>query len=257
MVEHRQVETDYLVVGAGAMGMAFVDSLIEHSDADVVMVERRHRAGGHWLDSYPFVQLHQPSANYGVNSTVLGQDRIEPDGSDAGFPVLANGKLLPRLGPRPLVPTGMVLAAVGLIIFTRLGAHSDYVTHILPGLLVLGVGIGLAVSSSTNTATAGVEPDDAGVASAMVNTSQQIGGSIGTSFLKTLAAAAVTTFVASHQAGPTLAAQAALHSYTVVFWWSAGILAAGAVATLLLFRSGAVAPAPDEHARPALVHSSS
>ena len=60
--------TDYLVVGAGAMGVAFVDSLIEHSDADVVMVDRRHRAGGHWLDSYPFVQLHQPSATYGVNS---------------------------------------------------------------------------------------------------------------------------------------------------------------------------------------------
>lgn len=91
MVEHRQLETDYLVVGAGAMGIAFVDSLIEHSDLDVVVVERRHRAGGHWLDSYPFVQLHQPSANYGVNSTVLGQDRIEPDGSDAGFYERASG----------------------------------------------------------------------------------------------------------------------------------------------------------------------
>ena len=91
MGEQRQVETDYLVVGAGAMGVAFVDSLIEHSDADVVMVDRRHRAGGHWLDSYPFVQLHQPSANYGVNSTLLGQDRIEPDGSDAGFYERASG----------------------------------------------------------------------------------------------------------------------------------------------------------------------
>ncbi|MGZ4735005.1 MAG: hypothetical protein ACXVKA_12585 [Acidimicrobiia bacterium] len=91
MVEHGQVETDYLVVGAGAMGVAFVDSLIEHSDLEVVMVERRHRAGGHWLDSYPFVQLHQPSATYGVNSTVLGQDRIEPDGSEAGFYERASG----------------------------------------------------------------------------------------------------------------------------------------------------------------------
>jgi hypothetical protein len=89
--EHQHLESDYLVVGAGAMGVAFVDSLIEHSDADVVMVERRHRAGGHWLDSYPFVQLHQPSANYGVNSTRLGQDRIEPDGSDAGFYERASG----------------------------------------------------------------------------------------------------------------------------------------------------------------------
>jgi NAD(P)-binding Rossmann-like domain len=86
-----RLETDYLVVGAGALGMAFVDELIEHSDADVVMVERRHRPGGHWLDSYPFVQLHQASRFYGVNSTLLGQDRTEPDGMDAGFAERASG----------------------------------------------------------------------------------------------------------------------------------------------------------------------
>ena len=91
MLEQGRIETDYLVVGAGAMGVAFVDSLVEHSDFEVVMVDRRHRAGGHWLDSYPFVQLHQPSANYGINSTVLGQDRIETDGIDAGFYERASG----------------------------------------------------------------------------------------------------------------------------------------------------------------------
>jgi hypothetical protein len=89
-----------------------------------------------------------------------------------------------------------------------------------------------------------VEPDDAGVASAMVSTSQQVGGSIGTSLLSTLAASAVAGFVASHPPGPSLAAQAALHSYTVAFWWSAAILAVGAAAGLLLFRSGAVGAAP-------------
>ena len=85
------IETDYLVVGAGALGMAFVDTLIEHSDADVVMVDRRHRPGGHWLVSYPFVQLHQPSRYYGVDSTSLGQDRIERDGDDAEFYERASG----------------------------------------------------------------------------------------------------------------------------------------------------------------------
>jgi len=85
MSETSGIETDYLVVGAGALGMGFVDTLIEHSDADVVMIDRRHRPGGHWLDSYPFVQLHQPSINYGVNSTPLGGDRVEADGRDAGF----------------------------------------------------------------------------------------------------------------------------------------------------------------------------
>jgi hypothetical protein len=86
-----KLETDYLVVGAGALGMAFVDSLMENSDADIVMLERRHRPGGHWLDSYPFVQLHQPSRYYGVNSTPLGQDRLEPEGIDTGFYERASG----------------------------------------------------------------------------------------------------------------------------------------------------------------------
>ena len=85
------LETDYLVVGAGALGMAFVDSLLEHSDADIVMVERRHRPGGHWLDAYPFVQLHQPSRYYGVHSTPLGQDRLEPEGDDTDFRERASG----------------------------------------------------------------------------------------------------------------------------------------------------------------------
>jgi len=85
------METDYLVVGAGALGMGFVDTLIEYSGADVIMIDRRHRPGGHWLDSYPFVRLHQPSMNYGVDSTRLGQDRIEVDGRDAGFYERASG----------------------------------------------------------------------------------------------------------------------------------------------------------------------
>jgi hypothetical protein len=85
MGRSSDLDTDYLVVGAGALGMAFVDSLIDNGDADVVMVERRHRPGGHWLDAYPFVQLHQPSRFYGVNSTPLGQDRVGSDGNDDGF----------------------------------------------------------------------------------------------------------------------------------------------------------------------------
>jgi hypothetical protein len=91
MTEDANLETDYLVVGAGALGMAFVDSLVEHSDADVVIVERRHRPGGHWLDSYPFVQLHQPSRFYGVDSTPLGANRIEPEGTDVASHERASG----------------------------------------------------------------------------------------------------------------------------------------------------------------------
>ena len=85
------METDYLVIGAGAVAMAFVDGLIEDPDVDVIMVDRRPGPGGHWLDTYPFVRLHQPSANYGVNSTPLGHDRIDHDGPNQGFQELAGG----------------------------------------------------------------------------------------------------------------------------------------------------------------------
>ena len=80
-----EIETDYLVVGAGAAGMAFADALIAACDADVVLVDRRHAPGGHWNDAYPFVRLHGPSALYGVNSRPLGTDVIEEAGPNAGF----------------------------------------------------------------------------------------------------------------------------------------------------------------------------
>ncbi len=81
----RAVDTDYLVVGAGAMGMAFTDALIDHADVHVTLVDRRHAAGGHWQDAYPFVQLHQASVFYGVASTVLGDGRLQPRGPEAGL----------------------------------------------------------------------------------------------------------------------------------------------------------------------------
>jgi hypothetical protein len=84
-MELAQLEVDYLVVGAGASGMAFTDALVAESEADVLLVDRRHRPGGHWLDAYPFVRLHQPSAYYGVSSRTLGRDRIDGFGPNAGF----------------------------------------------------------------------------------------------------------------------------------------------------------------------------
>jgi hypothetical protein len=85
------IVTDYLVVGAGASGMAFTDALMAASDSEVAIVDRRHRPGGHWNDDYPFVRLHQPSALYGVASRPLGQDRIDEYGMNAGFYERATG----------------------------------------------------------------------------------------------------------------------------------------------------------------------
>jgi hypothetical protein len=81
----RTVEVDYLVVGAGAAGMAFTDALIDHSEARVALVDRRHGVGGHWLEAYPFVRLHQSSTFYGAASTVLGGGRIQQDGPEKGL----------------------------------------------------------------------------------------------------------------------------------------------------------------------------
>ncbi|CAN5162518.1 NAD(P)/FAD-dependent oxidoreductase [soil metagenome] len=84
-----EIETDYLVVGAGAAGMALTDALLTHSDATITMLDRRHAPGGHWIDAYPFVRLHQPSAFYGVASVPLGSDAIDGSGLNAGFYELA------------------------------------------------------------------------------------------------------------------------------------------------------------------------
>ena len=81
----RRVETDYLVVGAGAMGMAFTDALIDHADVHVTLVDRRHAASGHWQDAYPFVQLHQASVFYGVASTLLGAGAVQDSGPEEGL----------------------------------------------------------------------------------------------------------------------------------------------------------------------------
>src|SRR5262249_38433073 len=80
-----EIETDYLVVGAGAAGMAFTDALLAHSDATVTIVDRRHAPGGHWLDAYPYVRLHQPSAFYGVDSVPLGEDARDAKGTNGVF----------------------------------------------------------------------------------------------------------------------------------------------------------------------------
>ena len=108
----QQVETDYLVVGTGAAGMAFADSLVAHTDAEVVLVDRRHRPGGHWLDAYPFVRLHQPSAYYGVESRRLGGDLIDEHGPNAGFYERASAAEIcdyySRVLDENLLPTGRV-----------------------------------------------------------------------------------------------------------------------------------------------------
>jgi EmrB/QacA subfamily drug resistance transporter len=154
-----------------------------------------------------------------------------------------SARALPRTGPRPLFAVGMALAAVGLVLLAQLGLHASYATEVLPGLILVGAGIGLVFPPATNIATSGVNAADAGVASALVNTAPQVGGSIGTALLSTFAASATSSYLAGTHATANLVARAAVHGYTTAFWWSAGIFAAGALITGLLVRGKLRQPA--------------
>jgi len=154
---------------------------------------------------------------------------------------VGNIVLMPRLGPKPLLIAGMLCNAAGLAWLTRIGVDSGYASALLGPIIVTGVGMGLIFSFAANTGTLGVAPRDAGIASASVNTGQQLGGSIGTALLNTIAASATTSYLASHLHGrpaPQLAQLALIHGYTTVFWWCAGIFVAGALICGALLRSG-------------------
>ncbi|QNE47109.1 MFS transporter [Glaciihabitans sp. INWT7] len=150
---------------------------------------------------------------------------------------LGTNLFVPRFGPKIMVPFGMTLGVVAMVMLTRLDLQSAYASEVLPPLMIMGFAMGSIMPASMQTATLGVDRKFAGVASAMVNTSQQVGGSIGTALLNTLAAATATSYLASHV--PTtarVAAEAAVHSYATAYWAGAAFFAFGALLSALLFR---------------------
>lgn len=154
---------------------------------------------------------------------------------------ISNIALIPRVSARILIPSGLLVAAAGMALVTRIGLHSSYGGTILPPLMLVAIGMGLVFAPSMSLGTLGVAGADAGVASATVNVSQQIGGSIGIALLNTIATTAAASFVTTHAtSAPTklLLAQAAVHSYDVAFWICAAIFAGAAVVVGALLRSG-------------------
>jgi EmrB/QacA subfamily drug resistance transporter len=132
-------------------------------------------------------------------------------------------RVIQHTGVKPVVLIGTALGAIAMFLFTRLTPASSYASDVLPGMLVFGVAIGCIFAPAFSTATLGVEGREAGVASAMVNTSQQVGGSIGTSLLSTIFASAVASYAVGHIHTIDLANAAAVHGYTTAFWWGLGI----------------------------------
>jgi EmrB/QacA subfamily drug resistance transporter len=159
-------------------------------------------------------------------------------------------RLLPRVGPRALMVTGLVLAAGGLLWFTQLGVDSAYLVHVLAPEILVSLGMGMTFVPMSSTALIGVDPKDAGVASALVNTTQQVGGSLGTALLNTVAATATTSYVATHARSVMSVQVAAVHGYTTAFTVSAALLAGAALAAGLLVRASRhhVAPTDQETA---------
>jgi EmrB/QacA subfamily drug resistance transporter len=173
---------------------------------------------------------------------------------------LSNVMLLPRLGPRPLVTAGLLLAAGSLVWLTRIGVHSSYASAVLGPLMAAGLGFGFTIAPSMNTGTFGVAPQDVGVVSATLNTGQQIGGSIGTSLLNTIFASSVAHYLTSHLSPVTLVhghpaaaltEMSLIHGYTTGFWVAAAIFGAGAVTCGTLFRSGPLRACRSAAAAPA------
>jgi len=172
---------------------------------------------------------------------------------------LGTNFLVPRLGPKIMVPVGLTIMAIGMVLFTRVGVDSTYAGDLLLPFIVLGFGMGSTMPAAMQTATLGVDRQYAGVASAMVNTSQQVGGSIGVALLNTLAATTATEYLASHgTVTAAIAGDAAVASYATAYWWSAGFFIFGAVLSAFLFRRRSqglnLSHTPVAEAEPVLAH---
>ncbi len=153
-----------------------------------------------------------------------------------------SARLMHRVAPRALMLPGLLCATAGMVILTQLKVDSSYASMVLPAQVLLGLGLGCNMMPAMNLATTGVAPQEAGVASAMINTSQQVGGSIGTAMLNTIAATATTHYLTHHTHGrptPHLAAVGMVHGFTVALWWAVGILGLAAlIVAVLVNRKG-------------------
>ncbi len=148
-------------------------------------------------------------------------------------------QLLPKFGPKPLMVPGLLAAAGGLLFLTRITPETSYTTHVLPALFIISSGMALVFIPLTSTSLHAVSSHDTGVASAMLNTSQQIGGSLGTALLNTVAATAATTFAtANTQLGEMVQPFALTHGFTVAFKFSAGLLVVGAIVLFFFINIG-------------------
>jgi len=159
--------------------------------------------------------------------------------------------VLPEVGPKIVVSASFLVAAAGMALLTRLELDSTYAAHIMPGMILLGLGLGGVMTTAVQRATSGLHRDDTGVASALINTGQQIGGSISTALLTTVASSAATDYLTSHKPSALAAAQAGVEGYTATLAWGSGFFVVGAVIAAFLIPNRALEPSEGE---PVMAH---
>ena len=172
--------------------------------------------------------------NLGFSPVATGLAFLPMTGVLVATSTTVQTRVIQHTGVKPLVIVGMTLGLIAMLLFTRLTPGSSYASSVLPGLIIMGVGMGCIFAPAFSTATLGVEGNEAGIASAMVNTSQQVGGSVGTALLSTLFASSVASYTTAHANLKGLAGAAAIHGYTTAFWWAAGIFALGLLLGLII-----------------------
>jgi EmrB/QacA subfamily drug resistance transporter len=248
-----------MLAAAGVLLAAFVviESRVSHPLLPLRVIAQRARGGSYlavglaglaMLGAFLFLTYYlQRTLN--DSPIVTGLSFLPIAGAIAISAGATNIKLRDRFGPRPLLTLGSLLGAGGLTWLAQLTPTSSYAGGVLPGLLLMGFGIGMVMGAAISTATYRVERQDAGVASAMVNTMQQVGGAIGTALLSTIFASALKSYAHGMPQTPQVLNAAAVHGYSVAFYVSAGIFAGGAILLAVIVPSikangGPTAPVP-------------
>ncbi|MGB3770407.1 MAG: DHA2 family efflux MFS transporter permease subunit [Rhodococcus sp. (in: high G+C Gram-positive bacteria)] len=259
------VTIGFLVAGVVLLGVfAFLQTRAQHPLLPLRIVLDRTRAGAYltvfvvgagMFAVFLFLTYYLQST-LGYTPISTGFAFMPMIGTLVVTATMATSVILPRFGPRILMAVGMLIASGGMALLAQISIDSTYAAHILPALMIMGVGIGASMAPAMQAAVSGVSPEDSGVASATVNTMQQIGGSIGTALLSTIAATAATNYASDNQsllaratdpqsAQALLEANAEIASYTTTFWWASGIFLVGSMLTAVLVRSGKLPAAPE------------
>ncbi|MFJ9740135.1 MFS transporter [Streptomyces sp. NPDC101166] len=257
--------TDPVTLGSLTAGVVllavfvWLESRVAHPLLPLRLVLHRTRGGsflavfviGMGMFSIFLFLTYYLEAGIGYSPIKTGLAFLPMVGGIVAASTTAPALLLPRVGPKIVVSAGFLVAASGMALLTRLGLDSTYVADIMPGMILLGLGLGGVMNTAFQGATSGIRHEDSGVASALINTGQQVGGSISTALLTTVASSATTDYLSSHRPGALTTARAGVEGYTATLAWGAGFFVVGAVLSALLIPNRPLAPSEGE---PVIAH---